>query len=354
MPESGDGAYSTLQRRLLMLSLIPRAPRKIGTPDLGELLSQRGIRVSQRTIQRDLERLQGLLPLVVDDRERPYGWQWMKNGRVIDIPALDPEAALTLKVMDAHAAALLPPTARAYMAPHIQRADQVLKAAGKTSGLKLWPDRVRVLPGGPPLKTPPLKKGVFTAVQQALFEHRCIDMVYSSRVRGGERMNYRVHPLALVFREPVTYLVGTINDYDDPRHLALHRIEKVTITDEPVAEPGGSFDFDAYLATGPFEYPEGDDIELELRLNNGVAYHLRETPLADDQELEPTEDETIWHLRATVQDTARLRWWLRGFGSGVEVLKPEHIRTEFAEDAAEMAQQYGRASERSPDEGRRP
>lgn len=341
MVERGGGSHDTLHRRLLMLSLIPRAPRKCTTAEIVDKLAQRGIAVTQRTIQRDLEKLEGLLPLKADDRERTYGWQWMDNAELLDIPSLDPEAALTLKVMDAHAAALLPPAARDYMAPYTEKAAQVLDAAGRSSGLKLWPDRVRVLGGGPPLKPPALADGVFATVQAALFERRCLDLVYRSRARDGERMHYRVHPLALVFREPVTYLVATINDYDDPRHLALHRIQSATMTDEPVAEPDGGFDFEAYLAEGPFEYPEGDDITLELRVQEGVAFHLQETPLADDQALAPEADGEHWHLRATVQDTARLRWWLLGFAAGVEVLAPEHLRAEFAERALALARLYG-------------
>jgi predicted DNA-binding transcriptional regulator YafY len=45
-------------------------------------------------------------------------------------------------------------------------------------------------------------------------------------------------------------------------------------------------------------------------------------------------------LQATVPDTAQLRWWLRGFGSEVEVLEPSAIREEFALLSASMSNIY--------------
>jgi predicted DNA-binding transcriptional regulator YafY len=36
-------------------------------------------------------------------------------------------------------------------------------------------------------------------------------------------------------------------------------------------------------------------------------------------------------LSATVADTAELRWWLLGFGEGVEVIGPKSLRNEFIE-----------------------
>lgn len=39
---------------------------------------------------------------------------------------------------------------------------------------------------------------------------------------------YHLHPLALVVRGPVTYLVATASDYPDVRLYALHRIQRGT------------------------------------------------------------------------------------------------------------------------------
>ena len=45
-------------------------------------------------------------------------------------------------------------------------------------------------------------------------------------------------------------------------------------------------------------------------------------------------------LTATVADTAELRWWLLGFGDGVEVLGPKALRREIGETASNVARMY--------------
>jgi predicted DNA-binding transcriptional regulator YafY len=99
------------------------------------------------------------------------------------------------------------------------------------------------------------------------------------------------------------------------------------------------FDLDAYLRAGGFEYPEGEPIPLVALFQRGAARHLQETPLSDDQRI---VDEDDWRVRltATVNDTALLRWWLLGFGSGVEVLEPAALRAEMAETVRWMAWRY--------------
>ena len=58
------------------------------------------------------------------------------------------------------------------------------------------------------------------------------------------------------------------------------------------------------------------------------------------------DDERVL-VRATVENTAELRWWLLGFGELVEVLAPAALREEFRERATAMAALYQQPS-RSP------
>jgi len=61
--------------------------------------------------------------------------------------------------------------------------------------------------------------------------------------------------------------------------------------------------------------------------------------LSDDQTITEQPDGRML-VTATVQDTSELRWWLLGFGDGVEVLKPLKLRKHFVEIAANMASTY--------------
>jgi predicted DNA-binding transcriptional regulator YafY len=64
-------------RYLMLLREIPRAPRRVDTATLARRLEERGIDVTRRTLQRDLERLSATFPLACDDATKPYGWSWV-------------------------------------------------------------------------------------------------------------------------------------------------------------------------------------------------------------------------------------------------------------------------------------
>jgi len=329
---------ATLQRRMLLLGMVPRHPRRVSAPELVGRLQARGLSTTLRTIERDLEALSAFLPLGRDERNRPYGWYWLADAPLQDVPALDPETALTLQILDAHAACLLPPSARERLQPQVYRARDVLDAAGEQSGLSLWPERVRILSGGPPLVPPEMSDGVFATLQQGLLERRCLDITYRSRSRGRVR-DHRIHPLALVFREPVTYLLATIEPHQDVLHLAAHRIEAAALTEVPARDPDAGFDLDALIRDGAFDYPEGEAIRLELRVSPDLAYHLGEARLSHDQIIEPEADGNS-RVSATVRDSARLKWWLLGLGSGVEVLEPASLREAIAGELNAAQQHY--------------
>ena len=46
------------------------------------------------------------------------------------------------------------------------------------------------------------------------------------------------------------------------------------------------------------------------------------------------------YVKATVSDTAQLRWWLLGFGAQVEVISPKKLREEIIQNAKDMIKVY--------------
>ena len=71
-------------------------------------------------------------------------------------------------------------------------------------------------------------------------------------------------------------------------------------------------------------------IELEAKFDAKSGFHLTETPICENQKLTP-QDDGGYLLNASLPDTSQLRWWLLGFGDGVEVLSPKSLRKEFKE-----------------------
>lgn len=324
----------TLLRQWAMLRLIPRHPRKIDTGRLLDGLNRQGFQTTLRTVQRDLNNLSRALPLESDEA-KPQGWWWSHEAETLDMPALDPQAALTFKLVEGYLQPLLPVATLDYLRPWFKSAAGVLEKHG--NGLSKWPDKIRVLSRGQPQLAPQVDADAQMAIYQALLEEKRVAVVYLPSHIGAER-EYEISPLALVVRDQVVYLVCTMWEYDDLRQLALHRVVSATLLDSSIRRPAG-FDIDAYIAQGEFGFPHGGPIRLEVKFAASVALHLAECPLSEDQQISEIDADSVL-LRATVQDTQELRWWLQSFGDEVEVRGPEALREEFKEIAGKLGKIY--------------
>lgn len=322
----------TLERQWLMLRMIPRAPWKITVSELQEKLAAADFTVPARTLQRDLKKLSRKFALKDDNRSKPYGWSWVKDAPVLDLPGMDPQTALTFKLVEMFLAGIMPPAVKQKLDPHFRNAHELLKERP----LRQWAERVRVIRSRQTLKAPVIKSAVMQTVYEALLQHLRFKVHYLKP--GGEPTDYEVSSLGLAFKDEVGYLVCTLFDYKDIRQLAMHRIEKAELLDKPVTEPKG-FDLDAYIRSGNFDWPVGDQIKLVAKFEASIAAYLYETPLSDDQVITEQDDGTSL-VKATILDTSQLRWWLLGFGDNVEVLKPADLRRDFAEIAHNLSRSY--------------
>lgn len=74
--DAGDAGL----RLCVLLTLVPRAPRRLAARALVERLAVLGFVVTVRTIERDLQKLRTMFPLDVDESRRPYGWSWASDA----------------------------------------------------------------------------------------------------------------------------------------------------------------------------------------------------------------------------------------------------------------------------------
>lgn len=351
---------SEFLRRLRILELIPRRPDwsdasgpappaagrgPTGKTSAGVLLKQLrdlGIETNLRTVQRDLVQLGKLFPELEHDGAHVggRGWWWRADTPLQQLPALDPAMALTFVMARDLLNPLLPPPLAQRLEPYYAAAEGVLIEAG-APGWGAWRQRVRVIPEGQALCPAPIAPAVMADVQNALLDGRRFRGRYQPR--GRDPAEYDFSPLGLVFRSRVVYLVATLWDYQDPRHFALHRFVQTEPLDVAATPPPG-FDFDAYLASGIFDYPSADGAPqpVDLRLSEAAAAHLYETPLSADQQITAEDEAPGWvRLTATLPETEQLLWWLRGFADQVEVLAPPALRARLIEDARGLAERYG-------------
>jgi len=327
----------TLMRQWQMLRLIPRHPSKIATPELILRLADEGFETTQRTIQRDLVRLSGIYPLECDERNKPFGWSWMADANVMDIPGMDSHTALAFWLAGEHLEPMLPKTTLRQMQPHFKTAANVLDNIPADKGAPAWRDKVRVLHRGPKLKAPAINADVQNQAYDALLRNRRLSVTYNPRGHEGGK-EYEINPLGLVLKDGIIYLVCSMWDYPDIRLLTLHRMREAQVLDKPASTPDG-FNLDDYISSGELDFAIGGTIKLKALFSKDAAFHLDERPLSNDQSITEQPDGRML-VTATVQDTSELRWWLLGFGDQVEVVKPVSLRKHFAGIAANMARAY--------------
>lgn len=330
-------------RQLTLLRLIPRAPRHATASQLRERLAAQGFHVHTRTMQRDLSDLSRRFGITCNEGHGavPASWFWPSEAAALDIPSLEPAAALAMLMARGHLQKVLPRNTLAYMDPYFARAEAVLRDPA-SGALGAWQKRIRVLSRGPNLKIPVICREVQDTVYDAMLRQRQLKVLYRGRGAAQKTSEQCLHPQGMVFWDGVLYLIATTWKYHEPYQYAVHRMQSAEVLEEP-AKVSPDFDLDDYIRVQKaFSYPVSDtQLVLELRVKTPVAELLEERPLSADQTLRwDGADESV-RVRATVADTSELRWWIRGFGSAIEVIKPRALRREFAQAARELTGLYG-------------
>ena len=335
----------TLLRQWTMLRMIPRYPRKIDGASIERRLRDDGIKVSRRSIQRDLHGLAETFPISCDEVHKPYGWSWAKDAEITDLPGMDAQTALTFKLASTFLPRVLPRSTVRVLDPHFKRADAVLQAL-PGNPLKAWPEKVRVLSRGMPVLAPTVRPDVLDVAYTALLEDRRFRCSYLKRGADAPRA-YDVNPLAIVYRDAVAYLVCTVNEHTNAVMFVLHRMQSAELLATKRAVPKG-FVLDEFIAKGAFGFLlNRETFKLSALLRGDAVVSLHEAPIAQDQVVREHDDGRVL-LEATVADNLELRTWLLGFGDAVEVLGPARLRAELGEVARKMAERYGREPGKGP------
>jgi len=327
---------SAIERKLQILTMIPRLPNKIGRSAIEDKLIDLGFDIDKRTVQRDMHDLSRLFP-IVDDGRKPLGWSWTKDAEPFDLPRMDPIAALTFKMTEDFLSSLLPPATYRALSPHFNQASQVLLSM-KGNTFQSWPDKIRILSRSQHLSAPHVDEGMIDTVYSSLLEGKRFTALYKGRGKK-EPSEYDVNPLGIVVLDSILYLVCTMKEYMDIRQLSIHRIISAKKLETPSFIPEG-FTLQQYIDSGAFDYLQSEQvISLKAVFNKDIAAHLYETPLSDNQVITEMENDMVM-IEASVLDTSQLRWWLLGFGEKVEVIEPKTLREEFTIRAEKIYSQY--------------
>lgn len=202
--------------------------------------------------------------------------------------------------------------------------------------LTRWTDKIRTVTPGQPLQAPAITPEVLSVVQSALINERQIIARYHGRT-GKPASEMKLHPLAIVLRGPISYLVAKAFDYEDVRLYAMHRFVVARETDESIEVPA-DFDIDDFIAKGALNFGSGETLTIKLRVCEALKTTLAESPLAPDMTI--TEDGERFLVSAKVPDTWQLHWWIQSQGPEVEVLEPESLRNQITSSLRETLALY--------------
>ena len=321
-----------------MMELIPRYPAKTFTNEIKDKLTDLGYEATLRTIQRDLQELSRLFPIVSDERSQPFGWSWKKDAKGYESPAMDPIQALTFSLAAQYLEPLMPKANFKRIEAFFSRAESVL-IGNEKSKLHNWRKRVKVIPENIRFKEPKVSLEIRQKLYHAVYEGIQINALYKKR--GSKVSQERhIHPLGIVIKGSMHYLICMMDEDEiEPRYLPLQRFERVDLLDEASKEPK-NFDLDEFIHKNNLGFTYSNNLyTFEAIFDKTMAFHLLETPLNSTQTSKELKGNKLL-IKARVPDTLQFEQWLMSFGPDIEVLKPKKLRDKFVKLAKVLKKVY--------------
>lgn len=324
---------NTLARQWELLKLLPTRGSGKSAKEIADALVEAGFTVSKRQVERDLLDLQEVFGLECNDASIPYGWRW--GSSPVDLPGVTLAEALSLQIVEETLKPLLPASLLRGVQPRFAQAKAKLAALAEQNPAAAWADKVASVPPSLPMLPPVVDDGILETVQTALLNNEQVDVLY--KPFSEEAKPLRLHPLGLVVRGAVTYLVATAFGYADVRLYAMHRFQSAERTYEPAKRPKG-FKLGQYLDEGALQFGNGQILKVVARIDERLAKHLAETPLAPNQKIKPVDGG--YELSASVVDSWQLHWWVLSQGGAIEVIAPTALRNRIVDQIREALALY--------------
>lgn len=190
------------------------------------------------------------------------------------------------------------------------------------------------------------KSEVFEALALGWATHRQVRLIYAPpRLRSYTCLfsPYLLEP------SPVgrtMYAIGFSSPPDALRTYKMERIEHAELLENTFDIPQ-DFDGLALLkkAWGVM-YGDEEPIKVHLKFSHWVTKRVKETLWHPSQEIKETPDGCEW--TALIGDVVEIANWIRGWGADCEVLAPQQLRDDIAQEARRLAQTYGVSPSSAP------
>lgn len=294
------------------------------------------VKVSTRTIRRDLQALQEAGFSVYDEGEENETKRWRLGG--------SPFRAVEEGLSIADVAALYLSRAAVEGLSGWPLADELRHAFGKIERalnprmrefLSTLPQVISAKAG--PRARPESERTVDITrrVFEATRDRRVIEMRYFSAASNRAK-SYVVEPYRLALAQGGVYLVGWVPQYREFRTFAAERIERLSVTE-------GTFkrtrELPATLFGSSMGVFWGEPVAVEVEFAPAVATFVRGRVWHESQHLDALPDGRL-RMTLSVSDDWALRSWVLGFGAAARVVRPESLRAAIAEELERAAAKY--------------
>ena len=177
-----------------------------------------------------------------------------------------------------------------------------------------------------------------TSIMEAMTENREIKIQYQ-KYTSAESDSYTLRPYAVKEFAKRWYIVAYCIERKGLRVYGLDRIRHLELTGESFRMPK-NFDVDELFSTSFGIYiPEEKGRTITFRTSPTDARFLRDLPLHSSQREISSDGESVTFSIFVCPNKALVMEFCK-YGSGLEVLSPEDIRTQVAEEHRKAAEKY--------------
>jgi predicted DNA-binding transcriptional regulator YafY len=166
------------------------------------------------------------------------------------------------------------------------------------------------------------------AIQQALFERRCLSGEYRSPYRA-EVKKLILHPYRLCLLKQAWYLIARPEGAEHPATYRVARFGRLEVLDAPARIPE-DFDLRAYFGNAWAVYRGERTFDVEVRFTRDAAAIVTETTWHRTQRVHHHEDGSVT-LAFRVDGLEEITHWLVGWAGFVQILRPEELRERVSE-----------------------
>ena len=168
---------------------------------------------------------------------------------------------------------------------------------------------------------------LFNALKTTIINKNIISFSYNSS--KGEKINRRVKPIKLLFKEQDWYLYAFCLLRNDFRYFKLSRIK-----DLEVLAINYEDNFENVVLKKELKYE--NIVNIKLKFDKSVAFRVYDE---FNEAIEEDEKGNLY-VEIKIPNNYKLYNYIFSFGSNVEILEPKEIRNQFKNMINEIAKKY--------------